>query len=122
ILQDDVGVAENRAKQIVEIVCHAAGEPAHSFELLRLTQLLLRFREGILGPPLFFSRRGLLQFSFDHWSVPVQPILDAEVAPARMTSTACSSPRVPDTTMNGTSGACSFHNFRASSPLNVGML
>ena len=40
-VDDDVGVAEDRGEQVVEVVSDAAGQPSHGFHLLRVTEQLL---------------------------------------------------------------------------------
>ena len=47
LLEQQVGVAEDRGEQVVEVVRDAAGEPADRFHLLRLPELLFALPERL---------------------------------------------------------------------------
>ena len=45
-----VGVSTNDSQEIVKVMGNPAGELADGFQLLRLSEVLLRFSQGRLGP------------------------------------------------------------------------
>jgi hypothetical protein len=57
--RDQFRVADDRGEQVVEIVGHATGQPAHRFHLLRMPQLFLALAQRFLG------RASLLHFAHE---------------------------------------------------------
>ena len=51
-MQQELAVAGDGREQVVEVVGHAAGQPAHRLHLLGLPQLLLAAAQGVLHRPL----------------------------------------------------------------------
>ena len=49
LLEQQVGVAEDRGQDVVEVVRDPAGQPTHGFHLVRLPQLLLAGAQRFLG-------------------------------------------------------------------------
>ena len=47
--EQHLGVAANDREQVVEVVCHPAGELADGFHLLRMAESVGEFSPGILG-------------------------------------------------------------------------
>ena len=82
-LLHQIRVAQDGRNQVVEVVRHAAGQPADALEALRFNELPLRVLERRQRLPLARAHPGGLELALDDRRQPVQPCLHDEVVGAR---------------------------------------
>ena len=102
LVEDHLGVSDDRGQQVVEVVRDAAGQTADALELLRLPE------PGLEGVALFCELAHASPSRGVHVRAPEPgasgvPLTRKSDAPAFSDVTAVSSPTVPDTMMNGIS-------------------